>query len=169
MQIPTFIKYLVIAWGVPIAMIVIALTSIPSSNLSRDDLSQQSFTPAQVSVVEKKGTKGANHFELQIVNPKGEEFFIRRPNREPIVEINNRLPVDTPITVLYSFSELEGNVLMEIVSEESAILSFDEVMAEYASRRQFLYLVAAIWWGVMNLIALWWFRVLKKRSREIQA
>lgn len=157
MHIPTLIKYLVLAWGVPIAIVIVVRTFTPDTSRERIDFSEQTFLPERVWVTEGRGRKGSDHFELRIQNPKGEVFFHRDPNREPILELNERFPVNSPITVLYESSKLEGNVLMEIASANITILAFDDVMAEYASRRRLVYIVAAVWCALANLLsyALW--------------
>ncbi len=160
MQIPTFIRYLVLAWGIPIAIVLFVRAFTPPPNQDRTNFSRQSFKPARVWVVEKSGTKGSDYFELRIESPKGEEFFHRAPLREPVLNLERRFPRNTEVDILYS-PELEGNVLMEIVAThpESAVtvLSFDEIMREYASRRQVVYIVAGVWCVFVNLLsfALW--------------
>lgn len=53
---------------------------------------------------------------------------------------------------------MNGNVLVEILGAsgvpEEEILSFDTVMAGYATRRRVIFIVEAVWWGLANLIAL---------------
>lgn len=157
MHIPTLIKYLVLAWGVPIAIVVLVRTFTPGANQERIDFFEQTFLPERVWVTEGRGRMGSDHFELRIQSPKGKVFFHRDPNREPILELKRRFPVNSPITVLYESSKLEGNVLMEIATADMTILGFDDIMAEYASRRRLVYIVAAVWCTLANLLsyALW--------------
>ncbi len=160
MHIPTLIKYLVLAWGVPIAIVLVVRTFTPDPGQDRANFSQQSFKPARVWVAEKSGTKGSDYFELRIESPNGEEFFHRNPEGEPILDLERQFPINTEVEILYS-PGLEGNVLMEIVATdpESAIsiLSFDAIMGEYASRRRVVYIVAGVWCVLANLFsfALW--------------
>ena len=155
MHIPTFIKYLVLAWGVPIMIVFVVCAFSPNPNLTKAAFSQQVFRPARVWVDEKHGRNNSDHFELRIQNPRGDEFFHRDPEREPIFDLYSRFPKDTEIKILFS-PGAEGNVLLEITpanSPSAPVLSFESVMEEYASRRRVVYIVAAVWWGITNLLA----------------
>ena len=155
MHIPTLIKYFALAWGVPILVVFVVRAFTPDPSQSRTNFSQREFRPARIWITEKKGTKNSDYFELRIRNSSGEEFFHRDPEREPIAELYKRFPKDAVIRILFS-PGVEGNVLMEIAAtnpSSSAVLSFESVMDEYASRRRVVYIVAAVWCGLANLIA----------------
>lgn len=157
MHLAILVKYLLAAWGVPIVIVVTVRLFTPDPGQSRENFASQSFTPARIWIVGGTGTKGADYFELRIENPAGEVFFHRDPERQPIVELRERIPNDTKLSILYSSSKLEGNVLMQIASEDSSsakpALSFDDVMAEYGTRRKVVYIVAAVWCTLANLLA----------------
>lgn len=155
MHLPTLIKYLLLAWGLPVTIVIVARTFTPDPSRTREDFSQQSFRPERVWVDEGTGRKNSDHFELRIRNPEGEEFFHRDPEPEPIYDLYSSFPGNGEIRIIFS-PDSEGNVLMEIVPtapESAPLLSFETVMAEYTSRRRFVYIVAAIWCGTANLFA----------------
>ena len=152
--IPPFLKYLILAWGLPIGIVALVWAVPPYAFQSRDDFSRQTFVPARVWVAEKRERKGADYFELRIENPEGEVFVHRDPEPGPIMELRSKFPTDTPITVRYVSTTLDGNVLVEVTSADATILDFDDVMAEYASRRRFVSMTAGIWCVLANLIAL---------------
>jgi len=159
MHIPTLIKYLVLAWCVPILIVFIIRFFTPDPSQTRADFAYQVFRPARVWVDEERGSKNSDHFELWIRNPTGEEFFHRDPEREPILDLYSRLPKDSEIKILFSPSA-EGNVLMEVTPTNppsASVLAFQTVMDAYASRRRVVYIVAAVWCGIANLFsfALW--------------
>ncbi len=161
MHLPTLIKYLLLAWGLPIAIVFVVRAFTPDPGAARGDFSRQSFKPARAWIADERGTKGSDHFELRIENPEGEIFYRRDPEREPVEELYGRFATTDEISILYSSSRTDGNMLMEVVAEGGlspmTILSFDEVMEEYGSRRRFVYGVAAVWWCLANLFsfALW--------------
>jgi hypothetical protein len=167
MHLPTFLKYLALAWGLPLVIIATSRFASPDPDQKRSDFPGKTFKPARVWVVGKKGTKGSDHFELRIESPDGAVYFHRDPNPEPVAELDRKFPRDTEVTVLYQ-AGLEGNVLMEIAAAGAAspVLSFDDIMAEYASRRRLVGIVAAVWWILANLFAfaLWKFGVPPKEQ-----
>lgn len=149
------LKYLLLAWGIPILIVLVVRAFTPDPNLARTDFVRQEFLPAQVWVEEKKGSKRSDYFELRIRNPRGEEFFHRDPDREPIQDLHARLPKHAVIEILYS-PGVEGNVLLEIAPSDPNVpppLAFESVMKKYATRRRVVYTVAAVWFGVANLLA----------------
>ena len=152
MHIPTFIKYIVLAWVVPIAMVIIAITLTPDSNQNRSDFTKRVVSPKRVWIASKNEIKGADFFELRIKSQEDEEYFHRDPERGPISDLEAKLFKQTELEILYS-PGLEGNVLMEIVArapQRKNILSFDTIMGEYASRRRLIYIVAGIWCTLIN-------------------
>ena len=155
MHIPTLIKYLVLAWGIPIIIVSVVRAFTPDPSQTRTHFSQQAFRPARVWVAEKKGRKNSDYFELRIQNPSGEEFFYRDPERGPIIDLYGRFPKDSEITILFS-PVADGNVLMEAAPTNlpsAPVLAFESVMDKYAYRRRVVYIVAAIWCGIANLFA----------------
>jgi hypothetical protein len=160
MHLPTFLKYLAVAWGVPVAILLVVILSTPGPNQNRSDFQKKTFTPARIWVSGIRGTKGSDYFELRIQSPEGDVFFHRDPDRKPISDLEHKLPKDSEVDVLYA-STGEGNIVMEITSGSAPssppVLSFESVMAEYGARRKLVYIVAAIWWVLANLLsyALW--------------
>ena len=149
--------YLLLAWGLPIVIVMVVVLATPSSNKTRGDFPSVSFVPVAVEEVEKRGSGGSDHFELQVTSPAGDLYYHRDPEPEPIQELFGRFPKADKVTVLYD-ETLEGNVIMEIrladsSTEGEAILQFESVMGEYASRRTVVYVVAGIWFGLANLLA----------------
>ena len=157
----SLIKFFVLAWGTPIVIVLIVRIFTPDPTQSRSDFSQQSFIPSRVWIEEKSGSKGSDHFELRIESPDRDIFFHRDPKREPIDDLLSKFPIDQEIAILYSPDKLEGNILMEIkavnASPPTPILSFDDVISENASRRRLVYIAAAVWCTLANLLgfALW--------------
>ncbi|MCW1925798.1 hypothetical protein OKA05_24785 [Luteolibacter arcticus] len=160
MHLPTLAKYLLVAWMLPVGIVVIARTFSPDPGQSRSDFQSATFTPARIWTTEHQGTRRSDYFELRVQSPAGEFFFHRDPNPEPIQQLGARIPRDRPLALLYQ-SGHEGNVLMEIADgspgASTSFLSFSDIMAEYAARRRLVYIVAAIWFTLANLIswALW--------------
>lgn len=162
MHLPTFLKYLALAWGLPLVIIATSRFASPDPDQKRSDFPSRTFKPARVWVAGEKGTKGSDFFELRIESPDGTVYFHRDPDPGPVAELDRKLPRETEVTVLYQ-PGLEGNLLMEIAAAGAAspVLSFDAIMAEYASRRRLVGIVAAVWWTLANLFAfaLWKFGV----------
>lgn len=155
MHIPSLIKYAVLAWGVPILIVVVVRVFTPDPSLTRTEFSQLAFKPVRVWVTEKKGRKNSDYFELRMQNPNGEEFFYRDPEREPILDLYGRLPKDVDIKILFS-PGAEGNVLMEVAAINplsAPVLAFESVMDKYSSRRRVVYIVAAVWCCIANFLA----------------
>lgn len=166
MHIPTFIKYLLLAWGIPILIVFVARAFSTDPSQTRADFAQQTFRPARVWIEEKKGRKNSDHFELWIQNPTGDRFFHRDPEREPIFDLFSRFPQDAEIKIFFS-AKAEGNVLMEVAPTNSSaapVLAFESVMEAYASRRRVVYVVAAVWCGIANLLAFALWKVDVNRS-----
>jgi hypothetical protein len=171
-HISTLIKYFVIAWGLPIVMVLIPLFTGPGVGKQRSDFSMATFVPARVWTTERKDRKGADSFDLRLESPEGKVFYIRNPEREPIEEIYRKVPAGAKLEVRYT-ETVEGNVLLEITEPGAAspepILSYEWVMQEYASRRTFIFVVAAIWCALANLIslALWKALPVKRERPEV--
>lgn len=152
MSLKDNLKILMIAWGIPMLIVITGVLATPSPHLSREAFPLAEFTPAGVEIVTKKDRKGRDSFELWLKNPSGEAYFIRNPEPEPIHDLSKKVPRETPLKVRYD-PRMEGNVLMEIaaVSSADSILSFDEVMKEYASRRRLVCIIAGIWFVIGSL------------------
>jgi len=156
MHLPTALKYLLIAWVLPLVMVGIGIVATPDASRPREEFAFASFHPARVWIAESKDRKGADSFELRIQSPEGTEYFIRQPERGPIEALYRKVPRDEIVGIRYA-SKVNGNVLVEILGASGVpgeeILSFDTAMAEYATRRRVIFIVAAVWWGLANLIA----------------
>lgn len=156
MRLRNFLLYLVLAWGVPVILVLIATTFTPQPGKARSEFRSAQFKPARVWVESKTERRGADYFELRIASPEGEIYFHRDPEPEPIAELESRFPDDAEVIVLYA-PGIEGNVIMEIAPAggppSPQILSFESVMAEYSSRRRTIYIVAGVWYVLANLFA----------------
>ncbi|WFB37042.1 hypothetical protein P3T73_04620 [Kiritimatiellota bacterium B12222] len=156
MQISALLKYFVLAWGVPVLMAFVVRVSTPDPKQERGSFLQQSFIPTCVGIAEQKGTKRSEYFELRVESPKGERFYYRSPNRVTIEALERKFPKGVEVDVLYAPGG-EGHSLMELLAKDSdvtfVVLSYEEVMDEYASRRRVVYMVAMVWCLLANLLA----------------
>ena len=147
-RVPFLMKYLILSWGIPLA-IVMAVRFVTPYSQNPADYDRQTFRPARVWVAEKRGSQGTSSFELRIQSPSGEIFFHRDPEREPIDELDRRVPRNSNLRLIYWPTKLDGNVLMEVTADgdpkATPILSFDAVMRQYAMRRKIVYIAAALW------------------------
>jgi hypothetical protein len=149
------LKAILAAWALPLAIIVTVLLLSPDPNRPIDSFQSAVFQPSEISTKRKLGSKRSDHFELWLHAPSGDSFFFRNPNEQPIADLSQRIPRDTPLKVVYSPTR-DGNELMQISlpgATEKPILAFEDVMAEYSSRRRLVYIIAAIWFIGFNLLA----------------
>lgn len=167
MSIATFGKYLLGVWGVPIAISITALVISPDPGKPKSDHPAVTFTPAKVEVQQGRGRKGSDFFELWLHHPDGTSYHHRDPEQAPIVALEQRVPKGVPLLVTFT-PDSEGNVLLGIdrIDNGEAILSYDAVMAEYASRRTLVFTIAAIWLVLGNLLAWGLYRALPLPKRD---
>lgn len=152
-------KVAILAWGVPLANVVVALFFTPDPNRKLESFPSKTFVPTEIRMSEGSGRRNSIFYEVRLHSPDGDSFYLKDPAREPIAELDGRIPRDVPLKIVYSPKE-EGNVLMAIDRQSGdgePILSFENVMAEYASRRRLVYTIAGVWFVVGNaaLIVLW--------------
>lgn len=158
-----------LTWGVPLAIVITVRLFTPDPSRPKDDFPFEIFTPQKIEFVGKKGTRRSDHFELWLHHPDGHGYFYRDPEPEPVKDLFGKTPPNTALKVIYDPFP-EGNTLMEIsVASSNAppILSFDAVMAEYATRRRLVYSIAGIWFALGSFIFLALTRVKVKEHNGI--
>lgn len=158
-----------LTWGVPLAIVITVRLFTPDPSRPKDDFPFEIFTPQKIEFVGKKGTRRSDHFELWLHHPDGHGYFCRDPEPGPVKDLFGKTPPNTALKVIYDPFP-EGNTLMEIsVASSNAppILSFDAVMAEYATRRRLVYSIAGIWFALGSFIFLALTRVKVKEHNGI--
>jgi hypothetical protein len=159
------LKVAVLAWGVPVLIVAVSWWAAPDPNRAKDSFPHLTFVPSEISVIRKKERKNEDYFELWLTHPNGTAYFFRDPEPEPVQDLADIIPRNQPLRVVYETGR-EGNILMEIASADAAAkpyLAFEEVMAEYASRRRLVVTVAAIWFVVGNTFLFLLWRIAKAR------
>lgn len=149
----------IVAWVVPLGMVLLPWILGPDLSKPKSEFPSTSFIPVEVKAIGKNGSKGSDHFELWLTSPDHNTYFLRDPEPEPIAKLRDLVPEGKELNIVY-WNTVEGNVLMEIAEASSpahTLLSFDERVAEYASRHRMVYLTSGIWFivGTAIFVFLW--------------
>jgi hypothetical protein len=151
MPIKDHLKLALIALGVPVAIILVALLALPIPNQPKENFPSDEFVPKTIETKENKDRKGRNYFELWLTSPSDKKYFFRDPESVPIENLSTKLPAGKLLKVR-SWPSPEGNILLEIVRTDNreVILSFEERMHAFAFRQRFIGLVAGVWFLVFS-------------------
>ena len=151
MPIKDHLKLALIALGVPVAIILVALLALPIPNQPKENFPSDEFVPKTIETKENKDRKGRNYFELWLTSPSDKKYFFRDPESVPIENLSTKLPAGKLLKVR-SWPSPEGNILLEIVRTDTreVILSFKERMHAFAFRQRFIGLVAGVWFLVFS-------------------
>lgn len=99
MHLPIALKYLLIAWVLPLVVVGIGIVATPDASRPREEFAFASSHPARVWIAESKDRKCADSFELRIQSPGGKEYFIRHPERGPIEALYRKMPRDENVGI----------------------------------------------------------------------
>jgi hypothetical protein len=168
----TFTKHLKLAlaaWGIPILIILVAISlSRPILN-DTDDLLPATFIPQRIYIQRSEGGFGSDWFELRIISQDGEVFFHRDPESEPIHRILHRIRQGERLDLRY-VNTIQGNVLLQVAHAEgdrAIALSAKEVIEEQERRLRIVYITATIWFGIgtVVLFLIWFFGTIVPAQR----
>lgn len=149
MPIKDHLKLALIAIGVPVAILSVVFWATPIPNQPKENFPTEEFVPKTIETRRGSERKGADYFELWLTSPSDKSFFFRDPESPPVDLLRGQIPATKKLRVRFWPSH-EGNVLLEIVraDNEEVILSFEERMESFSSRRRVVSVVAGVWFVI---------------------
>ncbi len=146
MPLKDHLKIGILALCLPAIIVVVVHLATPDPKASKESFPVSEFLPARVGVIQKKERKGKDYFELWVHAPDGRSFFFRSPESEPVTSVRKSIHDGNKLQVRYMTTS-EGNVLVELLDsqDKKPLISFENVMAEYAGRRRLVHIIAGVW------------------------
>lgn len=144
------LRSIIAGWGIPLAIVIAMLVVSPDPNRPKDSFPSTSFIPSRITVEQTHGRGGSDAFELWLHDAAGNSYFHRDPKPEPIEALNRRVPRGVELLISYD-ERFDGNAILDLAIESDPtkpILSYADIMAEFAFKRRVVYTIASIWAAV---------------------